>query len=263
MKTIGNGAFQECTSLKSIIIPNSVTKIGDAAFWLCDELETVTIGSSVTSIGELAFEGCSSLKSVTIPNSVKSIGREAFYDCGLTSVTIGNSVKSIGQDAFCEYGNLQKVISRIMTPFAIDEETFYEETYSTAILYVPKGTVDKYKSKKGWRNFKNIKEEDTTTEVDNVTDLINAIGNVEYTAACKAKIDAARSAYDALTKEQQAFVKNFNVLIEAEKAYKQFEKTGIVNVETKAENKVGKYIENGKIMIVKNGKKYNLNGQAE
>ena len=39
--------------------------------------------------------------------------------------------------------------------------------------------------------------------------------------------------------------------------------TGIDDVETKSENKVGKYIENGKIMIVKNGKKYNLNGQAE
>ena len=96
-----------------------------------------------------------------------------------------------------------------------------------------------------------------------VTNLINAIGSVEHTEVCKAKIDAARSAYDALTKEEQALVKNLSVLIEAEEAYSQFEETGIVNVETKVKNKVRKYFANGKIVIVRNGKKYNLNGQVE
>lgn len=49
---------------------------------------------------------------------------------------------------------------------------------------------------------------------------IDAIGTVEYTAESKALIDAARSAYDALTAEQKGLVSNYNVLTEAEKTYK-------------------------------------------
>ena len=79
----------------------SVTKIGDYAFDSCSGLTSVTIPNSVTSIGDYAFYGCSGLTSVTIPNSVTSIGDEAFRGCsGLTSVTIGNSVRSISNYAF-------------------------------------------------------------------------------------------------------------------------------------------------------------------
>jgi hypothetical protein len=46
-------------------------------------------------------------------------------------------------------------------------------------------------------------------------------------------------------------------------AYKQFETSGVTYVTTREESKVGKYLVNGKIMIVKNGKTYNLSGQAE
>ena len=76
---IGNHAFSSC-SLTSISIPNSVTYIGDYAFFACS-LKSVTISNSVTSIGEGAFQGCSSLTSITIPNSVTFIGNEAFEDC--------------------------------------------------------------------------------------------------------------------------------------------------------------------------------------
>ena len=79
----------------------SVTSIGEKAFNRCSGLTSVTIPNSVTSIGKEAFYDCSGLTSVTIPNSVTSIGKEAFYDCsGLTSVTIPNSVTSIGEGAF-------------------------------------------------------------------------------------------------------------------------------------------------------------------
>ena len=99
--TIGDKAFQSCSGLTSVIIPNSVTTIGGWAFYYCSGLTSVTIGNSVKSIGESAFSGCTGLTSVTIPNSVTSIGVSTFNGCsGLTSVTIGNSVKSIGDWAF-------------------------------------------------------------------------------------------------------------------------------------------------------------------
>ncbi|MGN0823664.1 MAG: leucine-rich repeat domain-containing protein, partial [Candidatus Coproplasma sp.] len=79
-------AFESCSSLTSITIPDSVTGIGSGAFYGCSNLTSVTIGNSVTSIGSSAFYACISLTSITIPNSVTSIGVDAFRSCiSLTS----------------------------------------------------------------------------------------------------------------------------------------------------------------------------------
>ncbi|MBQ8546603.1 MAG: InlB B-repeat-containing protein [Clostridia bacterium] len=94
-------AFEDCTSLTSITIPDSVTAIGRYAFYDCTSLTSVTIPDSVTYIEYGAFASCTSLTSVTIPNSVTSIESNAFEWCSsLTSVTIPNSVTSIGDLAF-------------------------------------------------------------------------------------------------------------------------------------------------------------------
>ena len=108
--SIGNYAFEDCTGLTSITIPDSVTSIGERAFYNCTGLTSVTIGNSVTSIGSFAFSDCDSLTSVTIGNSVTSIGVCAFYNCtGLTSVTIPDSVTSIGYHAFYNCTGLTSV----------------------------------------------------------------------------------------------------------------------------------------------------------
>ena len=108
--SIGDSAFRYCTSLTSVTIPDSVTSIGDTAFQYCTSLASVTIPDSVTSIGGRAFDGCESLTSVTIPDSVTSIDEYAFYDCkSLTSVTIPDSVTSIGDWAFSGCKSLTNV----------------------------------------------------------------------------------------------------------------------------------------------------------
>ena len=110
LTTTGYGAFNGCSSLTSVTIPDSVTTIGDHAFRVCRSLTSVTIPDSVTSIGYCAFNGCSSLTSVTIGNSVTRIGNFAFYTCSsLTSVTIPDSVTTIGYEAFSGCSSLTSV----------------------------------------------------------------------------------------------------------------------------------------------------------
>ena len=109
--SIGSYAFNGCSGLTSVTIPNSVTAIGLFAFYGCSGLTSVAIPYSVTSIGSYAFNCCSGLTSVTIPNSVTSIGASAFEYCsGLTSVTIPNSVTSIGNYAFRGCSGLESMV---------------------------------------------------------------------------------------------------------------------------------------------------------
>ena len=69
--------FVESTVV-NVVVVDGVTSIGDCAFYDCSSLKSITIPDSVTSIGDCAFYDCSSLKSITIPDSVTSIGRGTF-----------------------------------------------------------------------------------------------------------------------------------------------------------------------------------------
>ena len=161
--TIGKYAFSRCDGLLYFTIPNSVTSIGESAFFCCYGLTSITIPNSVTSIGNGAFDGCYHLTSVTIGNSVTSIGNYAFSGCSaLTSITIPNSVTSIGGGAFAGV-DVPTVVTLIENPFNIEGKTsasrsFSLNTFNNATLYVPKGTIDKYKATEGWKDFVYITE---------------------------------------------------------------------------------------------------------
>ena len=87
--SIGVSAFERCTSLTSVTIPEGVTSIGSRAFERCTSLTSITLPEGVTSIGIDAFWYCTSLASIILPSSVTSIGEYAFADCtNLTSITL-------------------------------------------------------------------------------------------------------------------------------------------------------------------------------
>ena len=78
---IGKNAFFYCSSLTSVLIPNTVTTIGVQAFNKCTSLKSVTISKCLNSIGWRAFCGCKSLTSIVLPNSLMTIEDEAFSGC--------------------------------------------------------------------------------------------------------------------------------------------------------------------------------------
>ena len=156
--SIGDYAFNGCSSLTNVTIPNSVTEIGGSAFVGCASLKSITMPNSVTSIGDMAFYKCSSLTSITIPDSVMSIGSSAFSDCSkLRSITIPNSVTSIGAWAFNGCTGLTAInVAMENQNYVSPDGVLYNKDKTTIICY-PAG-------KKG----NNYKIPDGVTEIGSI-----------------------------------------------------------------------------------------------
>ena len=102
--SIGESAFFECNSLRSVTIPEGVTSIGKHAFQVCRNLRSVTIPEGVTSIGDRVFANCDNLEAVALPRSVRRIEPNAFVYCDhLTVYYAGKEVnwRSIRQEGRC------------------------------------------------------------------------------------------------------------------------------------------------------------------
>lgn len=124
--TFPDGAFSkvliENSTLKSIILPSSLTSIGRNAFGFCTSLTNIFIPKSVTSIQMAAFYKCTGLTTITIPSNVTSIENDAFREClGLTTITIQNGITSIGSSAFRDCSKLKSInIPASVTSIAIN-----------------------------------------------------------------------------------------------------------------------------------------------
>ena len=138
--SIGDGAFSECHSLKSINIPDSVTRIGYSAFKSCGGLTSISIPPSVTTIEDGTFLGCHSLRNINIPDTVTRIGRSAFEDCdSLTSINIPPSLTTIEDGTFlCCHSlrniNIPDTVTRI-------EDYAFSECNSLKNINIPNGVT--------------------------------------------------------------------------------------------------------------------------
>ena len=107
IKTIGEQAFQGCSSLTKVTIPDSVTSIGEEAFYECTKLETISFGENIETIGRWAFTGCSALTNVTIPKNVTTIESGTFKKCSKLEYIILPAGLTSFQDSLtgCPAGN--------------------------------------------------------------------------------------------------------------------------------------------------------------
>ena len=130
-----------------------VTAIGNSAFENCDALQSITLPKGLQSIGVNAFRDCHSLQSIAFPEGLQSIGDGAFYYCwSLQSVTFPESLQSIESSAFSSC-SLQNIACHAITPPSIEDDTFDYDTYGTAVLTVPEGVEDAYRTAEYWAWF--------------------------------------------------------------------------------------------------------------
>lgn len=159
---LGDYVFNGCSGLTSLTLPSSVTKIGCYALFNCIGLTSLTLPSSVTEIGEHAFLNCRGLTNFTIPSGVTKIGGAAFFCCyGLISLTIPSSVTAIGSQAFNACSELTSIYVYMEKLPETGSNLFLGCDAQNCTVYVPKGTVDAYKSS-DFRYFENIVEFDAT-----------------------------------------------------------------------------------------------------
>lgn len=144
---LGNNCFQSCENLETITLPQNITNLPAYCFHDCKKLSGITLHEGITSLGESCFEGCSSLTSIKLPKSINKITGSIFNGCfencsNLSEVT-------------CQWDNLDGI--------DVGSDAF-NNIFSEARLYIPKGTTEIYKAKEPWSKFKYIIEDNDVTE---------------------------------------------------------------------------------------------------
>ena len=130
--------FSECSGLTSVTIPNSVTSIGDGAFSGCSGLTSVTIPNSVTRIEDYTFHNCISLATVILGSNINYIGSYAFAYCGQLT------------DFYCFAEEVPSCYYNYYEGY-----TSFSNSYINYVtLHVPAGSVETYKARSPWSEFK-------------------------------------------------------------------------------------------------------------
>lgn len=108
---ISQYAFSRTSSIKVMVLPNTIRFIGGSAFSTCVSLKQINIPDEVSSIGSNTFEMCFALDSITLPSDISFIGFKAFYNCSaLKKINIPGNCLSIGDDAFTCCDSLSTLI---------------------------------------------------------------------------------------------------------------------------------------------------------
>ena len=145
-------SFGNCSSLTTIDMPN-LKVIEDYAFANCTSLKSMKLPQGLIMLGnsdlDCVFENCSNLESITLPATLQSIGGNSYY--ASSSLFKGCSA-------------LKNIIVSNPVPVAIAETNFDATTYINATLRVPVGSLEAYKNADGWKNFFNIVEDATITD---------------------------------------------------------------------------------------------------
>lgn len=208
VEEISASAFQYC-KIKEVTIPNTVTKIGNYAFYNCNSLKSIHIPASVKELADNSLSACHSLETITvdkdnqyytseddvlfnktktilyfypiikegdyvIPNTVTEL-KDAFdFNQYTTSVTIPKSLVKMTYYSFGFCSGLKTLICLADVPPTINKYTFYN-TDKSITIYVPAASIEAYKNADYWSEFTNfqaiVEEEKTEWRISDRTDI--------------------------------------------------------------------------------------------
>lgn len=140
---ICEGAFSGCSNLNEVIFNDEkISYLKKGAFTDCTSLTSVILPNSIEELGDSVFAGCENLSIVSIPLMIggKEFPRHCFTGCPLEKI-------------YC-YAPTPPSVSSSYS----DTDYFDSGTFSEAILYVPKGCKDLYAGALMWKNFVDIQE---------------------------------------------------------------------------------------------------------
>ena len=170
LTSLGEYCFSGCDNLATLILPNSITTLGQGCFSGCNNLKKITLPTNITGLPSFCFSDCKKLSEITLHEGIMSLGRSCFKGCSsLTSIKLPKSINKIGEEyfngSFEDCSNLQEVTCQWDNLDGIDVSSHtFDNIFSEAKLYIPKGTTAMYKAKEPWNNFKYIIEENDVTE---------------------------------------------------------------------------------------------------
>ena len=174
---IGMEAFSECRKLKELHFPDTLTTLGCRALEYTSILNDrkgaayidhvlcgyngyipphswLEIREGTTVIAERAFTDVGNIEAVLFPNSIKHIGYCAFTECkGLKYIKLPKSLVDIGSDAF-SYTSVSEVVAPWKKPIGIDYHSFPP----SAVIYIPKGSIEAYSKADYWKDYKLIEK---------------------------------------------------------------------------------------------------------
>ena len=136
------GAFQSCSSLEIITLPENLTMIGESAFMDCNMLTTLSLPSKLTEIGDRAFWGCTEIVTVTLtstqlPTAYRNTFEDKVYDYAVLNVPAGTS---ISDEPWTLFGDPQEggATEKCKTPTISYNKgtlTFVSETPDAQLIY--------------------------------------------------------------------------------------------------------------------------------
>ena len=163
---IEENSWYDATHLLSVRIPSTVTEIPFQAFRNCYKITKIQLPESILKIDSWAFSKCG-IDSIYFPENISVIGKHAFFGCSrLKYISIPANIKRIGEGAFTECREIKRIDIHALVPPVIDKDMFrsidvYDDRFPKshfAVLFVPKGTVEAYRSAIGWSRFPFIEE---------------------------------------------------------------------------------------------------------
>ncbi len=146
-----NSAFENCTTLTSVLLPTSLQEIGDRAFMNCQSLTEIAIPDSVTSIGASAFTGCVELQRVVLGKGLRTIGDNAFAACNsLLELRLPEGLEQIGRDAIPTHVIYNVPDDFVLTYRTTDSKKIEISEYSTWSESLGADYIISHEYKNGW-----------------------------------------------------------------------------------------------------------------